>query len=44
VGAGANILVGGSNKQINLRPVSVDGSVGLNVVGGVAEISLKAAT
>lgn len=43
VGAGANILVGGSNKQIGLQPVSVKGSVGLNVAGGVAEISLKAA-
>jgi hypothetical protein len=43
VGAGANILVGGSNKQISLQPVSVEGSVGLNVAGGVAEIALKAA-
>jgi hypothetical protein len=43
VGAGANILVGGSNKQISLQPVSVEGSTGLNVAGGVAEISLKAA-
>ncbi len=42
VGAGANVLVGGSNKQISLQPVSVEGSVGLNVAGGVAEISLKA--
>ena len=43
VGAGANILVGGSNKQISLQPVSVEGSGGANVAGGVAEISLKAA-
>lgn len=43
VGAGANILVGGSNNQIALQPVSVEGSAGLNVAGGVAEISLKAA-
>ena len=43
VGAGANILVGGSNNQITLQPVSVEGSAGLNVAGGVAEISLKAA-
>ena len=42
VGAGANILVGGSNKQISLQPVSVEGGVGLNVAGGMAEISLKA--
>ena len=43
VGAGANVLVGGSNKQISLQPVSVQGGAGLNVAGGVAEISLKAA-
>jgi hypothetical protein len=43
VGAGANVLVGGSNKQIILQPVSVEGNGGLNVAGGVAEISLKAA-
>jgi len=43
VGAGANILVGGSNRQISLQPVSVESSSGANVAGGVAEISLKAA-
>jgi Protein of unknown function (DUF992) len=43
VGAAANILVGGSNKQISLQPVSVEGSVGLNLAGGVAEISLARA-
>lgn len=43
VGAAANVLVGGSNNQITLQPVSVEGSTGLNVAGGVAEISLKAA-
>ena len=43
VGAAANVLVGGSNEQITLQPVNVEGSVGLNVAGGVAEISLKAA-
>jgi len=42
VGGGANVLVGGSNKQISLQPVSVQGGAGLNVAGGVAEISLKA--
>jgi hypothetical protein len=42
VGAAANVLVGGSSKQISLQPVSVESSVGLNVAGGVAEISLKA--
>ena len=38
----AAVLVGGSNKQISLQPVSVQGGAGLNVAGGVAEISLKA--
>jgi hypothetical protein len=41
VGAGANVLVGGSNQQISLQPVSVEGSVGLNVAGGVAEVELR---
>jgi hypothetical protein len=41
VGAGANVLVGGSNKQVTLQPVSVEGSVGLNVAAGIAEVELK---
>lgn len=41
VGVGANVLVGGSNKQITLQPVSVEGSVGLNVALGVGEITLQ---
>jgi hypothetical protein len=40
LGVGANVLVGGSNKQIALQPVSVEGSVGLNVAAGVAEVTL----
>jgi hypothetical protein len=42
-GVGANVLVGGSNKQITLQPVSVEGSVGLNVAAGFAEIQLAPA-
>lgn len=41
VGAGANVLVGGSNKQITLQPVSVEGSVGLNIAAGIGEIDLR---
>jgi hypothetical protein len=41
VGAGANVLVGGSNKQISLQPVSVEGSVGLNVAAGIGEVDLR---
>ena len=40
LGLGANVLIGGSNKQITLQPVSVEGSVGLNVAAGVAEVQL----
>ena len=43
VGVGANVLVGGSQKQVTLQPVSVEGSVGLNVAAGLAEVELKAA-
>lgn len=43
VGAAANVLAGGNNGQVSLQPVSVEGSVGLNVAGGVAEIVLKPA-
>jgi hypothetical protein len=42
VGVGANVLIGGSQKQITLQPVSVEGSVGLNVAAGLAEVELKA--
>jgi hypothetical protein len=42
VGVGANALVGGSNKQVTLQPVSVEGSVGLNVAAGVADVVLSA--
>lgn len=42
-GMGANVLLGGSNKQITLQPVSVEGSVGLNVAAGVASVTLKPA-
>jgi hypothetical protein len=40
-GVGANVLLGGSSKQITLQPVSVEGSVGLNVAAGLAEVELK---
>jgi Protein of unknown function (DUF992) len=39
VGVGANVLVGGSSNQITLQPVSVEGSVGLNVAAGVAAVT-----
>jgi len=42
-GLGANALVGGSNRTITLQPVSVQGQTGLNVAGGVAELTLRPA-
>lgn len=41
VGVGANVLVGGSNKQVSLQPVSVEGSIGLNVAAGIGEVDLR---
>lgn len=41
VGAGANVLVGGSANSFSLQPLSIEGSTGLNVAAGVASISLK---
>ena len=43
VGAGANVLVGGGSGQISLQPVSVEGSVGLNIAAGVGEVELRKA-
>lgn len=40
-GVGANVLLGGGNGQIALQPLSVDGSIGLNIAAGVAQISLR---
>ena len=40
VGAGANVLIG-TNNQIALQPVSVEGDVGLNASAGVAVFSLR---
>jgi hypothetical protein len=41
VGAGANVLVGGSSKQVTLQPVSVEGSVGLNAAAGIGVVELQ---
>ena len=39
-GLGANVLIGGFNKTINLQPISVQAQTGLNVAAGVASLSL----
>ena len=41
IGAGANVLVGGSNNSIALQPVSVEGTTGLNIAAGVAEMTVN---
>lgn len=40
VGVGANVLIGGGSGQVTLQPVSVEGSKGLNVAAGLAEVAL----
>ena len=41
VGAGANVLLGGSDRTIALQPLSLQGSVALNVVLGVSSLKLR---
>jgi hypothetical protein len=40
-GVGANVLIGGSNRTVELQPVSLQGQAGLNVAAGVAGIDLR---
>ena len=39
-GVGANALFGGLNKSIALQPVSLEGTTGLNVAAGIAQVEL----
>ena len=41
VGAGANVLLGGSARSVMLQPISVEGSVGVEVTLGVAALTLQ---
>lgn len=43
VGAGANVLIGGSERNVSLQPLSVEGMTGLNVQLGVSSLELTAA-
>lgn len=43
VGVGANILLGGSDRSIQLQPISIEGNTGLNIALGVAELQLEGA-
>jgi hypothetical protein len=40
VGLGANALIGGNGNSITLQPLSIEGTMGLNVAGGVASMTL----
>jgi hypothetical protein len=41
VGAGANVMVGGSNSTFALQPVSVQAQSGLNASAGVTGLELR---
>ena len=41
IGAGGNVLVGGSNNTIALQPLSVQGSVGINLAAGLESLELS---
>ena len=41
VGAGGNVLIGGSNNTIALQPLSLQGQVGLNIAAGLASLELR---
>jgi hypothetical protein len=43
VGAGANLLIGGSNRTNALQPLSVEGEVGLAVSLGISSLKLMPA-
>src|SRR6476646_4900189 len=41
VGAGANVLIGGSARTFSLQPVSLDGSIAVNVALGGSGLNLR---
>ena len=43
LGAGVNVLVGGSGRSFALQPVSVEGSVAINVTVGLSGLQLRPA-
>ena len=43
IGLGVNALVGGSQDQIGLQPISVEGVEGVNLAVGLASLKLQAA-
>ena len=41
IGAGANVLIGGSARTVALQPVSLEGSIAVNVALGVSGLKLR---
>jgi hypothetical protein len=41
VGAGGNVLVGGSNNSIALQPLSLQGQIGLSIAAGLESLELR---
>ena len=41
LGAGANVLIGGSGRTVALQPVSLEGSIAVNVALGVSALKLR---
>jgi Protein of unknown function (DUF992) len=41
IGVGANVMIGGFRKSINLQPISVQAQTGLNVAAGVSSLHLR---
>jgi Protein of unknown function (DUF992) len=44
IGAGANVLIGGSARTFALQPVSLQGSIAFNVLLGLSSLKLRPAT
>jgi hypothetical protein len=43
IGAGANVLIGGSARTVALQPLSLEGSIAVNVALGVSGLKLRPA-
>jgi Protein of unknown function (DUF992) len=41
LGAGAKVLVGGTQNSVTLQPLSVQGQTGVNLAVGIAELTLR---
>jgi len=44
IGAGANVLIGGSGRTLALQPLSLQGSIAVNVILGLSSLKLRPAT